>query len=130
MKKLLFVLGQCTWGSVQSLVGAVMFLCFVGKKHYIFHGAVVTEWNYGGSVSLGQFIFLSKGRDDVRPHEFGHSIQSLILGPLYLLVIGLPSVLWAGLPVCRSVRCRRRMSYFDFYTERWADRLSARFDIT
>lgn len=129
MKRLLFVLWQCTWGVVQSLAGAVLFLCLIGKKHYIYHGAVITEWNYCGSVSLGQFIFLAKGSEDVRPHEFGHSIQSLILGPLYLLVIGLPSVLWAGLPVCRSVRCRRKMSYFDFYTEKWADRLSERFGI-
>lgn len=129
MKRLLFILWQCTWGSVQSLVGAVLFLCCIGKKHYIFHGAVVTEWSCGGSVSLGQFIFLSKGREDVRPHEFGHSIQSLILGPLYLLVIGLPSIIWAGLPVCRSVRRKRRISYYDFYTERWANRLAERFKI-
>lgn len=130
MKKLLFVLWQCTWGGVQSLLGAVLFLFFAGKKHYIFHGAVVTEWSYGGSVSLGQFIFLSKGREDVRPHEFGHCIQSLILGPLYLLVIGLPSIIWAGFPPCRSLRRKRKTGYFDFYTERWANRLSERFNIT
>lgn len=129
MKKLLFILWQCTWGSVQSLIGAVLFLCFVGKKHYIFHGAVVTEWNYSGSVSLGQFIFLSKGREDVRLHEFGHSIQSLILGPLYPLLIGLPSIIWAGVPACKNARRKRRISYYDFYTERWANRLAERFKI-
>ncbi len=130
MKRLLFVLWQCTWGGIQSLIGAVLFLCLAGKKHYVFHGAVVTEWNYCGSVSLGQFIFLSRGREDVRPHEFGHSIQSLILGPLYLLVIGLPSIIWAGFPACKNVRRKRRISYYDFYTERWADRLAESFKIT
>lgn len=27
-------------------------------------------------------------------HEYGHQLQSYILGPLYLLIIGLPSGLW------------------------------------
>ena len=129
MKRLLFILWQCAWGAVQSLAGAVLFLCLAGRKHYCFHGAVVTEWSFHGSVSLGLFVFLSKGREDVLPHEFGHSIQSLILGPLYLLVIGLPSIIWAGLPACENIRRKRRISYYDFYTECWANRLAERFGI-
>lgn len=30
-------------------------------------------------------------------HEYGHTIQSMILGPLYLIVIGIPSTLWGFL---------------------------------
>ena len=43
-------------------------------------------------ASLGRYIFLSTYfRIQTVKHEFGHSVQSLYLGPLYLLVIGLPS---------------------------------------
>ncbi len=106
------------------MAGAVLFLCNIKKRHFKFHGAVVTEWSLYSSVSLGGFIFIGRGRDDIVPHEYGHSIQSLILGPLYLLVIGLPSIVWAGFRPCENVRRKRSMSYFDFYTEKWADFLS------
>ena len=45
-----------------------------------------------------------------------------MLGPLYLIVIGLPSLIWAALH--SSVRRLRTVDYFSFYTERWADRLA------
>lgn len=47
-------------------------------------------------VSLGQFIIFSKDcyadETSIR-HEYGHQIQSLHLGWLYLLIIGIPSFL-------------------------------------
>lgn len=52
------------------------------------------------SFSLGEFIFFNEVHtyleswDLVQKHEHGHSIQSRILGPLYLLLIGLPSFAW------------------------------------
>ena len=54
-------------------------------------------------------------------HEHGHQIQSKILGPLYLLVIGIPSLIWAWLygPVIKYTR----NGYYRFYTEKWADKL-------
>ena len=56
-------------------------------------------------------------------HEYGHTIQSLILGPLYLVVMGIPSTLWGWLPCCERARQQKNLSYFDFFTERWANRL-------
>lgn len=76
-----------------------------------------------GGVSLGRYLFVHRQADErlVR-HELGHSRQSLLLGPAYLLVIGLPSLAWALLhPTLR--RIRPGVSYFSFPTERWADRL-------
>ncbi len=59
-------------------------------------------------------------------HEYGHTVQSLILGPLYLFVIGIPSFLWA-LPPATRWRARHKIPYSALYTERWADRNGARF---
>ena len=55
--------------------------------------------NQRGSVTFCKdYIFLSKKawhKDHTIKHEYGHTIQSKWLGWLYLLVIGLPSIIWA-----------------------------------
>lgn len=125
---------QCTWGALQTIVGlAVLCLC-PGAPRFRYHGAVVTRWRYAGSVSLGLFVFvtdkLPQGREELARrlvvHEYGHTVQSLLLGPLYLAAVGLPSLLWANLPALRRMRRAKRRSYFAFYTERWANRLGER----
>ena len=56
-------------------------------------------------------------------HEYGHSIQSMILGPFYLLLVGIPSIFWCRIPAAgRSWRTGEK-SYYSFITERSADRL-------
>ena len=125
---ILYILAQCTWGFLQSTAGFITFLINIREKHFIYHGAVVTEWKLRSSVSLGMFIFVTKHPGDelkrrITVHEYGHTIQSLILGPMYLLVIGAPSLFWAGIPAFSRMRRRRHMSYYRFYPERWANHL-------
>ncbi len=111
LRAALYIFIQCTWGAIQTLAGFVFFLINVRKKHYFYHGSIVTEWDSLSSVSLGMFLFVTKARlRDRRTdasvklketsrallvHEYGHTIQSLVLGPFYLPVIGLPSLVWA-----------------------------------
>ena len=75
-----------------------------------------------GGLSLGRYIILNDKYKDYKgnteKHELGHCYQSVYLGPLYLLVIGLPSLLWAA-----WWNGSRGVSYYSFYTEKWADRL-------
>lgn len=113
--RFLFVLVQCTWGLLQTAAGAAVFLRYRNSPHSFYHGAVVTVYPFYFSLSLGPFIFLTdkppRDRSGTVPHkqiprrmlvhEYGHTIQSLLLGPLYLFVIGLPSALWAHLPCCQ-----------------------------
>lgn len=134
--RLLYLLLQCTWGLLQTAAGAAVYWRFRNCPHFRFHGAVVTRYPLYSSLSLGPFIFLTDKplRDcsgqipdleiprRLLVHEYGHTVQSLLLGPLYLPVIGLPSLLWAQLPVCRR-KWRGKMSYFRFFTERSANRL-------
>ena len=131
MRRALYILWQCLWGFPQSLVGAVIFLLNLRRPHRLYHGAVVTEWKYKSSVSLGLFVFLaaaksSEAQQRILVHEYGHTVQSLVLGPLYLLAVGLPSVLWAGLPQMKVLRRKKNISYYSVYPERWADRLGER----
>lgn len=76
-----------------------------------------------GCVSLGCYVFLSQTSvaSTTLKHELGHHVQSKMLGPLYLIVIGLPSILWAGL---RRLGLFKSFSYYAFYTERWADNIA------
>ena len=53
-------------------------------------------------------------------HEYGHTIQSLILGPLYLIVIGIPSTLWGFL--FAKKRYEKQIPYCAFFTESWANK--------
>ena len=125
-----FVL-QWTWGFLQNIIGLGLFVVNISKRHYRYKGAIVTEWHYRrGSVGLGMFIFVSVPKQGADPaavektvrHEYGHTLQSVILGPLFLLVIGLPSLLWCACFV--SYRRKNNVSYYRFYTERWANRLA------
>ena len=80
-----------------------------------------------GAVTLGNYVFVglnSEYRETVK-HELGHTIQSKILGPLYLIVIGIPSITYCGLR--RIFPSLRKKNYYDFYTEKWANNLSEKY---
>lgn len=125
MKIILYIIWQCTWGFLQTTLGLFVFLIHCKKRHYIYHGAIVTEWESKTCVSLGLFVFVTGDglSEQLLVHEYGHTIQSLMLGPLYLLTIGIPSALWYSLPWCKKKRKDNHISYYSFYTEKWADRL-------
>ncbi len=134
---LLYLLWQCTWGILQSALGLVQFLLTRKCRHFWYHGALVTVWDKPSSVSLGLFVFVTgepffydklKGcfnrqemLDRLLVHEYGHTIQSLVLGPAYLLLIGIPSTLWGFLPCFARLRRERQVSYFACFTEKWAN---------
>lgn len=139
MKGTLYFIWQWTWGVIQSSLGLVNFMLHIRDKHYFYHGAVITEWQDKSSVSLGMFVFVTSQPffyDKLKSeytmeelsqrllvHEYGHTIQSLILGPLYLILIGIPSTLWGFLPSLNKKRKTERLSYFSFFTEKWANNL-------
>lgn len=92
-----------TWELPQTLV-ALICRAFIKCKRiesaigdkvcYTHTTELLTAW------SLGEFLFFKERYlkrtdwEQTLHHEYGHSIQSLILGPLYLILIALPSVIW------------------------------------
>ncbi|MBQ3848218.1 MAG: hypothetical protein II748_05135 [Clostridia bacterium] len=118
---------QWTWGIIQNVIGLLVWLILGREGKESFCGASVRKWNIRGSMTLGMFIMMDrKHGHDVLVHEYGHTIQSIILGPLYLLVIGLPSLLWAGLKSSERYRQKKHRSYYWLYCERWANHLGER----
>ena len=124
-----------TWGFLQTLIGFFVFLRYIKRPRYWYKGCVVVyvrgKNTYWGGISLGAFIFIDENITKERAesskflnHEHGHALQSAFLGPLYLLIVGLPSLLWPQVFYLRS----NRMDYSSFYTERWADKWGLRGD--
>lgn len=123
------------WELPQNILGALLFIFFA-----VFSDSVILDDDDSlemyspmmrGAISLGIFRvyaykYLGNGAryvELVRKHEKeGHRKQSMMLGPLYLIVIGLPSLVWAALH--SYVKRLGAVDYYSFYTEKWADRLA------
>lgn len=125
MKKILFIILQCTWGLAQTLLGAIFCLSIRKCPRRFYRGCIETQWNSRGGMSLGLFIFTPNDERPetakVRVHEYGHCIQSLVLGPLYL-VVGLISVCRANIPYFRKLRKRKKIPYTACFVESWASK--------
>lgn len=72
-------------------------------------------------ISLGMIIIANeRASDRTVSHEYGHSRQSLYLGPLYLLVVGLPSI---TMNIISRFNRKFAKNYYNRWPENWADRL-------
>lgn len=108
------------WQFPQFLISLIMLpfmgkITVIGNRHFnlAFEGSKMK-----GGISLGPFSFLSPSMAKYEiyvAHELdGHTVDSKILGPLYLIIVGLPSLLNA---MFHFTNC-----YHKFYTEKWADK--------
>lgn len=119
---------NCIWQFIQNILGIIY-------KGYL-KDNIITRIDYsatdyecyltrsGGGVTLGRFIFINQNYKDLTNiilHERGHVKQSRILGPLYLIIIGIPSISWAGLR--RLIPTLKKINYYWFYTENIANKL-------
>lgn len=141
------------WQIPQHLAALILFLFFkitnkpikYNSDHLVLKQELkLPEFSYGfydvpgfkSAVCLGEFIFIDT-KFLIEPstnipyitflHEHGHRIQSRILGPFYLLIVGIPSALRnlysrylfrKGVPVSLIKRW-----YYSQFPENWADKL-------
>lgn len=144
-KKILYFLLSWTWALPQTLLGFVLFLLKYQSRHGYYKNAVCTyiKDDLANGLSLGYFLFISETHDVIHKtlnsgksiyistyglshqqatleHEYGHFIQSLFLGPFYLFVIGIPSLIWSRI-YWKKKLYQRGKKYSDFFTEKWAD---------
>lgn len=123
IRRVLFILVQCTWGLPQTLIGLGFFIANRKRPHSAYRCSLDTQWKACGGLSLGLFIFTPPEEQQnaqlIRVHEYGHCIQSLLLGPL-MLFVGIVSVAWGNLPYFRRLRQRKQLPYTVCFTESWA----------
>ena len=89
--------------------------------------AIVIPCVMRGAITLGNYVFVglnSEYKETVK-HELGHTIQSKILGPLYLIVIGIPSI--TNCDLRRIFTSSRKKNYYDFFSEKSANYLSEKY---
>ena len=118
LKVLLYI-----WQLPQNLLGLLVIL-FTGAEHD-WDDYWTAKINMG--VSLGSYIIIYDkcSRNELK-HEQGHQKQSRYLGPLYLLIIGLPSALgnmWDRLFHKKWSVSKRVSWYYKQPWEAWADKL-------
>ena len=118
------------WQFPQNLLG-ILLLAFY-KREEVYHRLNGRTYYYTdemrSGISLGNYIIMNRDdREDGMRHEYGHSIQSRILGWFYLPVIGLPSLLWNIIDwLIVEPRGGWKRSYKIYYSmpwEAWADKL-------
>jgi len=122
------------WELPQNIFGLLVYAIMKSRKKIInaeieTHHLFIETPNTG--VSLGWFIFWTPAGNrfpylinDCRMHEYGHSKQSVILGPVYLIAVGIPSL--SRVFYRKWFRKKYRTpwkNYFNGYPENWADRL-------
>jgi len=116
------------WQLPQHLLALALMALYKPKLTEEYKGCTVCWVGAEWGVSLGRYILLSEDyRDDdnVIGHEHGHSLQSKILGWLYLPMVGLPSITMNLLSLFLLAIGRPRFSenYYHRWPESWADRL-------
>ena len=129
VEKFFVYLIQWTWGLPVNIVGGIAYIiCTKILKHphskFGYANIVYLPWNAGG-LSMGLFIFVRDEKEkeewlyNVRIHEYGHTWQCLLLGPLYYLIVAIPSVIWCN--CFAKYREKNNVSYYKLYCEAWAN---------
>ena len=107
------------WQFPQNLLAIYIegILCEAAYREGIVGGNTMIYNDVLPTMSLGNYIFVdTMSSQKSIQHEFGHSKQSDILGPLYLIVIGIPSLLHNIVHyLCSKIGIK--WNYYSFYTE-------------
>lgn len=126
-----FWLLSFTWGILATLVGAVAAaaaICIGGKPEANGVSIIVRIGKDWGGVSLGAFALCSEESfEHVRKHEFGHSIQNCAFGPLWPLIVGLPSAVRYWVFEWRRHRGKQNPEYDSVWFEGTATKWGTRF---
>lgn len=123
------------WQLPQNIIGFFMTrkLYCIGNVGDGINFNVFYKKNFfnGSGVCLGDYIILDykyiglKDRKAQR-HEYGHHLQSIKLGWLYLLVVGLPSIvrnIYDRIFHKKWTKEKRMKWYYSSYPEQQADKL-------
>lgn len=119
------------WQLPQNIIGLMLLGYFKLNKSIklkrkmnklsVYSIKVLVKDNYYQGISLGNYIFIeSDANGRTIQHEIGHSKQSKILGPFYIVIVGIPSLILASLTRISPTILN---NYYKFFPENWADKL-------
>ena len=84
---------QYLWQLPQMILGHLLRIVYKGGDTEHEDAVVRRSIKMQGGISLGKYIIVNQWATKTTiMHEYGHCLQSKRLGWLYLVVIGLPSI--------------------------------------
>lgn len=112
-----------TWELPQTLLGFILKLMYNVHKVEEYNNIKLVYLSTARiGISLGRYVLVSKRASiTTKRHEYGHCIQSKYLGPLYLIVVGLPSITFNI--ISSMIGGKFADNYYNRFPENWADKL-------
>lgn len=140
-KRIFSSLSKIIWQQPQQLLGYILaqlsILFWIEKRYITASGNTILKFRgkqkklekikngelnyYFKGFSLGNFIFFEgeakseKSREEIlnvmTTHEFGHTLQSRIVGPLYFPLIAIPSLISVLTPYHRKMPWEKSADY-------------------
>ena len=101
----LYYFMACTWGVIMTILGLIITLIlgivkiFIPKKiiferyYWIYSITVGPEWWGGCEMGLMFLRDHNSSVNYINPHEFGHTFQNCLLGPLFPFMVAIPSAI-------------------------------------
>jgi len=119
-----------TWELLQTYVGLSMALSLSEVASEVSYHKGITFIGHSalpyGGLSMGTYSFIGNKANSLRSHEFGHNVQSRMLGPAYIPVAGVGSLsafVYNGVMNIAKGGVYGNYFYDKFLTERWAYKL-------
>ena len=136
---MVFIFCAVYMGDLSDVRRTGFFLYIHKESTLFFRGCIVTKWNSYSGLSLGLFVFIpdenceellkfaNNSKEELAArcsmilvHEYGHSWQSFILGPFFL-VPGICSLCWGRMKRYKQLREKYGVPYSFFWAEHWAN---------
>lgn len=120
MKNTIIKILRWIWEFPQCLLGLILSRWYNVSYKTTINNVDIYAGTFPGGISLGLYILMSKysymySKSHTIKHEYGHSRQSLYLGPLYLPTVGLTSGMWNILRRC--FKTLRKIDYYSIWPE-------------
>lgn len=128
----LYYLLACTWGIIMTFLGILISIVLriaslftekikFEKYHWIYGVKVGPE--YWGGLEMGLMFLRDQKSGDryINCHEFGHTFQNCILGPLFPFVVAIPSATRYWIQEFRSRKGKTNPPYSAVWFEDAAD---------
>lgn len=113
----LYWLLALTWGIIMTLIGYIVAFVLIMLDILPIKYNQVSYFELGkepwGGVSLGMiFIRDTNERDiSIEPHEYGHTFQNAVLGPLFPFLVAIPSAIRYWYQVIREKKGLKNKPY-------------------
>lgn len=134
-KTILFWAVQLTWGLIDNLLGALLFVVMVATKHkpqlignMVFFEAGNGNW---GGFNLGFVAVVNKNPNGyILTHEYGHFIQNFFFGPFMLFIQAASAIRYwyrRFLEKYNKAKYETLPGYNTIWFEKQADKLGAKY---